>query len=353
MHFCAQALAFKADLVSRQLLQPGLVFNNRGWLSVDVFLFILTKNIIPIFCLICLGFFLDKLFDLNIYTLSKLNFYVFVPAFTLHNLYTTRIPLEMLKVLAAAILLLAANYVIVTIIAKKRKMSESLKNAFINSVSFYNSGNIGVPLITLVFSNAPYYVNGETPYLKLALTAQVMIMVFQNVTTNSIGFINAGRAKLNWRDTIKIILRMPAIYAMPLAMLLKVIPYDMTDLPVWPVFEYISKGLVAFALLTLGVQLSKSTLRLGNINVYISSFVRLIGGPILAFIIIRLLGLNGIIAQVVMISSSVPTSVNSALIAVEFDNEPDFASQAVLTSTLLSTVTLIFVIYLSGKLFPV
>ena len=81
--------------------------------------------------------------------------------------------------------------------------------------------------------------------------------------------------------------------------------------------------------------------------------VRLIGGPIIAFFLIKVFGFTGMTAQALMISSSVPTAVNSALIAVEFDNYPDFASQAVMISTLFSAVSLVIVIYSARLLFPV
>lgn len=34
---------------------------------------------------------------------------------------------------------------------------------------FSNSGNIGIALIALVFTNAPYVIDGKTPYLAEAL----------------------------------------------------------------------------------------------------------------------------------------------------------------------------------------
>jgi len=54
----------------------------------------------------------------------------------------------------------------------------------------------------------------------------------------------------------------------------------------------------------------------------------------------------------VLISSGVPTAVNTALIAVDYDNCPGFASQTVLLSTLLCTLTLPAVIYTARILFP-
>jgi predicted permease len=56
-------------------------------------------------------------------------------------------------------------------------------------------------------------------------------------------------------------------------------------------------------------------------------------------------------SKALLISSAVPSAINSALIAVEFDNEPDFASQVVITTTLFCSISLTIVIYLSNIIF--
>lgn len=320
---------------------------------MSVFLFILSNNIIPIFTLILLGYFLNKKFDLNIYTLTKLNFYIFVPCFTFTNLYSTDISKEMLKILLIASLIIVTNLLVAIFISKIRGYDEGMKNAFANSILFYNSGNMGIPLITLVFSSSPFIINGETPYLTTALTAQIVILVVQDVATNTLGFVNAARAKTHWKDALIKVLKMPTIYVIPLAFILKALPYNAESLPVWPAFKYASNALVPIALITLGVQLSKTTLRFDNKEVYISNAIRLIGGPLLALLFIKIMNLEGILAQVLIISTSVPTAVNTALIAVEYDNCPEFASQSVMVSTLLGSMSLVFIIYAANIMFPI
>ena len=51
------------------------------------------------------------------------------------------------------------------------------------------------------------------------------------------------------------------------------------------------------------------------------------------------------------IASAMPTSVNSAVIAEEYKNYPEFAAQVVLFSTIISAFTVSLVIYLAGILF--
>jgi predicted permease len=320
---------------------------------MKVFLFILSNNIIPIFALILVGYLLSKKFDLNIHTLTKLNFYVFVPSFTFVNLYTANISLQMGKVLVAALFILLINTLVVLLFAKIRGYEEGLKNAFANAVLFYNTGNIGIPLITLVFSSVPFVINGKTPYLDIALTAQIMVLVVQNITTNTFGFINAARANTNWRKSIYEVLKMPTIYAIPLAFVLKTIPYDITLIPIWPALNYARNALVPTALIALGIQLSRTSFEFKNKEAYWAVFLRLLGGPLFALPIIYLLGMEGIIAQVILISSALPTAVTCALIAVEYDNHPDFSSQVVMISTLIGAISLVFVIYIAQVFFPI
>jgi len=321
--------------------------------TVQAFLFILTNNIIPIFILISLGYLLNRKFNLDIFTLSKLNFYVLVPAFIFSNLYTTNIPIQMVKVFLFGIFIIVCNLFVSSLISRIKGYDTTMKSAFSNSIMFYNSGNVGLPLVTLVFSSYPYIIDGQTPYLDLAVTTQITILVVQNVTTNTLGFFNAGKANLHWKDSIRKILGMPVIYVIPVTLILKALPFDFTKTPVWLVLQYPRNALICVALLALGVQLSKTNLKLNNKDVYLAVGIRLLGGPLLALILIYLMRFDGVIAQTLLISSSVPTSVNSALIAVEYNNRPEFASQVVAATTLLSAFTLTAVIYTARILFPV
>jgi predicted permease len=318
---------------------------------MSIFLYILFKNILPLVFIILIGFILSKKFDLNIQTLTKINFYIYVPAFIFVQIYTTEMPNDTIKVLIFVFLFAIMNSISAEIISYIRKYESGLKNAFVNSIIFYNSGNIGIPLITLVFSSGPFLINGQTPYLTVALTTQIIVLVVQNISTNTIGFLNAGKGTMSFKSSIKGILKMPTIYAVPAAFILKAIPYDLREFPLWPSFTYLKDGLISMALVILGAQLSKTEFSLKNKEVYISNFIRLIGGPIFAFIIIKILGITGIPAQALMISSSMPTAVNTALIAVERNNHPDFASQAVMTATLLSAITITVVVYISRVIF--
>lgn len=320
---------------------------------MSIFLYILTHNIIPIFILISLGFLLSKKFNLHIQSFSKFLFYLFTPAFVFTSVYTTQLHFDMAKVIAFGLVMLMANNLVGAVVAKIRKYDTGLTNAFKNSIMFNNSANVGVSLITLIFSSFPFIVDGKTPYLNEAITAQIMILVVQSISVNTLGFFNAGQASKSRKDSLIQVFKMPAIYVIPIAFMLQWQHIDITATPIWPALNYLKNGLVPMALLTLGVQLAKTTFNFKNPEVHLSVFLKLFIGPVLALLFIYIFKFEGVIAQTVFIAHSVPTAVNTALIAVECNSYPDFASQAVMISTILSAITLTAAIYAARIMFPV
>lgn len=318
-----------------------------------IMLQIFIQSIFPIFVLVALGFLLSRQFDLDIGTLNKINFWLLIPAFTFANIYVTDVGIDAVKALIIALLILAANMAAGLLISKFMRYENGKGNAFQNAVMFYNSGNIGIPLITLVFSSGAFLIDGQTPYLSVALTTQIMVLVVQNISMNTIGFFNAGRANRHWKEAVLNVLKMPAIYMVTLAFLMKLVPADLTLMPFWPAVTHLRNALVPVALIILGIQLAKIKFEFSNSDAWLAVAIRLIGGPVLAYLLISLFSIQGVVAQTLMISSAVPTAVNSALIAVECDNHPDFATQVVILSTLFGSITLVGVIYASSILFPI
>jgi len=294
---------------------------------------------------------LSKKFELDITTLTKINFYLLVPAFSFVYIFTTEITSDLALVILLSAAMLVVNFGLGIVLSRILKLRKPTAKAFQNSLMFFNVGNIGVSLILLVFSNPPFVVDGLTPYVDIALSVQVMILLFQNLTINTIGIVNSGGEGVTLLQGIRHVFRMPAIYTIICAFLFKLIPFDLTATPLWPVLVHLRNGLISVALVTLGVQLAKSNLNLRMVAPYGAVFFRLIIGPVAAFLLIRLFGFSGIIAQVIFISSSTPAAVNTALLAVECNGDSDFAVQVVTLSTLFSAVTMTLAVYLSFILF--
>jgi predicted permease len=294
---------------------------------------------------------MDKKFKLDSYTLTKLNFYIFVPAFTFVNVTVTEISFDLARVIILMITLLVITYFFGTGLGRLLRLPVKTRKAFENSIMFCNSGNIGVSLMTLVFSGSLFMVNGTTPFLEIAISVQVMTLLVQNLTVNTIGFINSGGEGMTLKKGLITVLKMPTIYAVSLALLLKLVPIDITMNPVWSALEFLRFGLIPVSLIALGAGLSKAKLNFKLKIPYLAAICRLLGGPAIAFGLIYLFGFDGVMAKAILIASSTPTAINTALLSIETKGDSDFAMQTVTIATLLSAVTMTTVVYLAYILF--
>jgi len=259
----------------------------------------------------------------------------------------------MMLIMGFCLVFLVINDLQARITGRLFGFDNSLTNAFKNVIMFNNTGNIGLSLITLVFSTGVNLIGGKTPYLQEAQSVLIVVLIFSNITINTVGFYNAGRASLSFKDALKKILSMPTIYTIPIALFLQKSNTDPTGWIIWPALTYMKNALVPMALITLGVQLSKTTVAVKDRNVYLATFTRLITGPIFAILLISIFGFKGIVAQTLLISYSVPTAVNTALIAVEFKTHESFTTQVVVISTIVSAITLTFAIYISQIMYRI
>lgn len=305
---------------------------------MNIFLHILLTNVMPMTIMIAIGIVLEKIFHLDIKTLSKLNFYLFSPAMIFSLLYETAIAAEMIgKVLLFFVMFMFLQYMVVEAVVRLRGYSPSMKSAMRNSVLFYNSANYGIPLNQLAFAG-----NKET------LGVQILIMMVQSLIPNTYGVYSVNAHKTSMKQVWKTILGMPVIYVIPLAFLLRIFHVPIPA-PIQTPLDYVTSAFIGTALLTLGVQLGQMEWKVSRslaIDVSISGLLRLVGGPLLAWAVVTLMGIEGITAAALIVSSAVPTSLSSVLLAVEFDNEKEFASQSVFISTLISIVTVTVVIFM-------
>lgn len=302
-----------------------------------IFWHILLNNIVPIAVLIGIGILLQRAFRLDLRTLSRMNFYVFSPAIIFKMLYETEMSYAvMLQVLAFFFIFITVMYGAAELIVRIRRYRGGMPSAFRNSVIFYNSGNFGLPLNQLVFGGNPF-----------TMSVQIIIMMMQGLLPATYGVYSVNAHKAAWKETMRTILSMPIIYVIPVALLLRGLEVPIPAALYLPV-DYMARAFLATALLTLGVQLGSMKWEIRAADVLLSNMLRLCAAPAIGALIVWAMGIRGEMAAALILSCASPTSLNTLLIAVEFDNEPEFTSQTVLASTALSMITVTAVIYLLG-----
>jgi len=296
---------------------------------MDIFLQILLHTILPIAIMVIIGAGVQRAFKPDLRTLSNLIFYVFSPAIMFKMLYESDITLE---VAGQAVLFFLVFFALLLVIAeiyiRLRGIKGGLSVSVRNSIIFYNSANFGIPLNQLVFAANPF-----------TMTIQLIIMMFQNILPYTLGIYMINAHKMRAVDAIKVVFTYPPIYVIPFALACKGFEVPIPE-PVYIALDYVTNAFIGVALLTLGAQLGNMKWRVSKIDILTASIaLRLVVSPALGFLVVWLLGLKGLLAQALVLSCAVPTSLSSMLLAVQFDNEPDFASQAVFVSTLLSVFT--------------
>ena len=282
---------------------------------------------LPILILIGLGWGLDRLFDFDLKTLVKLNLYLFVPAFILVRLSTSDLAGVIgLKIVAFTVSVILSMGAISWIVCAIRRIPPGERYAMKLSTMIYNCGNWGIPLMTLAFS-------------ELGAVVQVFVLATMNLTGFSIGIFIANAGSSDRKGWFLPILKQPSPYAILTALILRALDNPLENIIfVWTPLSYLADGLVAFALLTLGVQLAKTRPPAPRGTLGITLFIRLIGGPLVATGLTWLFGFQGEIAAILIVGAAAPTAVNTALLAHEFKADHRFAAAAVLYSTLFAAV---------------
>ena len=301
---------------------------------VVVLAFIFLKIIIPIFVLIGLGFLAQRMMKMDSRTFSRMTIYIFVPAVMFIKMYAAKVDLQFFATIIVFITVIQVlMFVIGEITARSLGYSRGKRKAFSNALTFFNSGNYGLPLADLVFKSSP-----------IAASVQVFIMMLQNTTGNTVGVFQASSANSSYKKALRHVFTMPSLYVLFLVLIFNYFSIPVPE-PVMVPLKYLADGFIAFALITLGVQLAEIEYSYKIDDVLLPCFIRLVLSPILGYLLTLLMGIKGELAQALIIGVSTPSAINTAILAKEFNNEPDYASKIVFYSTLLSGLSMSMVIY--------
>jgi predicted permease len=251
------------------------------------------------------------------------------------KIYEAKVSLTFVGTVVFYVLAIGAFMLVLgEVLARILKYPRGIKKAFSNSLLFFNSGNYGLPLVDLVFKGS-----------SVAITSQIFIMLTQNITTSTFGVFQASSGKSSYKKALKNVLIMPALYVLAIVIAVKVTGAVVPE-PILAPLRYLSNGFIGVALITLGVQLAEVKAKFDFKAVSLSSFIRLVLSPALGFLLVMLLGVHGELAKSMILGAATPTAVNTAILAREFDNEPEYAAQNVFFSTLLSPISISILIYL-------
>ncbi|MCB0210973.1 MAG: AEC family transporter [Anaerolineae bacterium] len=296
---------------------------------VSIFINVIT----PVFALVAIGYFAGPPLGLQARTLSRFAYFILIPAFIFNVISSAEIQADLITrmVLYTLIVHLACallGFGIGWILKRPRQMI----SAYVLIAVFGNVGNFGLPLIS-------FRLGEEAVFAATVYFLAIIVIAF---------VIGVAAANWNHKGSMKAaleVLKTPALLAMVPAFFFTSSSFE-PPLFLTRITGLLGAAMIPTMLVTLGISMSQVERVEISRDVYIASAIRLIGGPVLAFLLVIPFGLSGIERGAGILQASMPTAVLATIIAMEYDLLPDFVTTTVLFTTIVSVVTLTTVLAL-------
>lgn len=201
-----------------------------------------------------------------------------------------------------------------------------MASAFILTTTFANTGNFGLSVNQFAFGDE-------------ALALASLYFITHTMLTNSIGVYVATIGKVQPKQALLGLLKVPAVYAIPIALIVRASGFQLPPM-LWRPIDLLGSAAIPCMLIILGMQIGHAGLPAQKNLLGLSVALRLLLGPLIAVLIAPLLQLSDVAYQAGILEAATPTAVMTSIIALEYEVEPDFVTGAILVSTILSPLTI-------------
>jgi len=210
---------------------------------------VLVSAVLPIVLVALVGFGVGRAFDLDLQTLSKVSIYGFLPALVLTSLAETTLNLEIAAAIIAALLINATLlFGVAIVLGRGLKFSANEQKSLIATTVFANVGNMGLPFVLFALGEAGL----ERAVVYLVGSSLLIATVFPIVLKGE--GIKAGAY---------VTLRLPVFWAAMTGIVLQAADGTF-PVPMARGLTLLAEGAIPLALLTLGIQLSRTPLVFGR-----------------------------------------------------------------------------------------
>jgi len=293
----------------------------------------LFEVLFPVFFIVGIGYYLGKSdpnFDTTFITNYSANFGA--PALFIFAITSSGVTYSVFSeyfIYAVIALTCFALVGIIFLFFMKKDISRELPPFFLP-----NTGNMGIPICLFAYGS-----------LGMGVAAAISsLVVLLHFTLN----IFLASKKFN----ISIILKSPSTYAVIIAIGFLYFDMEMPKLILNTVM-LLGYAMIVLILMSLGVSLTQ--LKVFSLkSSLITSIGRVIIGPFIGFLIIKIFNLSGFAAGVLLIQSSMPSAILTYLIASIYSPKEivDNISSMIVVSTLMSLITIPIIVFIALKYFP-
>lgn len=285
------------------------------------------QSVLPVLLIGSLGYLVGRARSFDLAPITGLTVLVLVPAIVFDSLARAALPRDLMaQIILHVALQLAGIWLLTIFVARLVGWRGPAQGALLLSTLFANSGNIGLPLALFAFGPDGLAIAGGW-FAVMAIGASTIAPYL------------AARARVGVREALARVARQPVIYAVVAGLAVNLSGWSLPG-PIAKASQLMAGGSVALMLLLVGLQLARLTVREELSGAALATAIRLLAVPFIAWTAGKLVGLEGMALAVAVLQASTPTSVTSALWALEFNARPALVSAAVVLSTVVSVITL-------------
>ncbi len=297
---------------------------------------VFANNLLPILLLSGAGFALGKALKLDSRPLGRVIFYILSPVLIFNLLTGSKLAVGNIILMmgySASVMLIVAG--IALGIGRLLHLEPAQLTVVVLTTLFANNGNYGLPLISFAFGPE-------------ALAYASIYFVTNSLLLYTVGVLIASLGRLRLKEALLGLLKVPAIYAIILAIIFIRTGWAL-PVPIQKTVELTAAGAVPAMLILLGLELQKVEWTHNLRALSIPVVCRLLIGPVIGLAMAALFGLNTSARKDGIIEAAMPSAVMTTVLANEFKLDTSLVTAIVFAGTILSPLTLTPLIYFLGR----
>ncbi len=294
--------------------------------------FKLFEVLFPVFLIIGIGYYLGKKDPkLNTKFITDFAGNIGTPAMIFYTITTTGVTLEIfLEYFIYALIIIAGFSIIglvVLILLKNDPISE------LPPLILPNTGNMGIPICLFAYG---------TSGLGVASAIASVIILFHF----TLGVFLAKK-----QFSFDIVIKNAPTYGILVSVLFLYFEWDVPKFLENSTF-LLTYSTIFLVLMSLGVALTRLKVKSWNKSIVLAT-TRVLGGPIIAFSLIKILNLSGFAAGVLLIQSAMPSAVLTYLVGSMYSEKKvvDSIVGVIVVSTIMSFITIPVIVFFALKYF--
>lgn len=294
--------------------------------------------ILPVFIIFFIGYMGQKLIGFDIKSISTAALYLMSPFLAFRTFYSNELTMDYFYIVLFCLILTLVLLLIVWITSRMMKSTRPQLSAMILGGVFMNSGNYGAPVVLFAFG-------------AVGFDYAVVMMVFQSLLMNTVGIFFAsigGEEKATLRQSLQRVIRMPLIYAAVLGVGLQLASVTVPK-TLMEGISLVADASIPTVMLVLGMQLAViARKKVAYRYVSAVAIIRMVLSPLIAAGILYFMPINDLLKAVIIVQAAMPAAANTTMFALQFGTEPDLVSFTTFATTIISIITIPFVLFFLG-----